>query len=108
MNFLSLALPLTSLGLGIVFGMMITRTDFVRALFSEKGDVSWGRVGSFIMLNFLIIWVNYAIFTEPSPLAVLKELPWTAFALFLGALYGISKAGETIQNLKKDANDTKI
>ncbi len=74
---------------------------FIRQLFDPKGDVSWGRFGSFVALLFLTMWINYAVFAEQSPLQVLKELPWTSFAAWISALYLIGKTNETVQG-KKD------
>jgi hypothetical protein len=66
---------------------------FLRQLFSESGVASFSRIGAFIALVFACIWVTYVVWHSGN----LPGLDGLAF--FIGTLYGLGKAGETVQRV---------
>jgi hypothetical protein len=64
--------------------------NWFQQIFSEVGSASFGRVGSFIALLFACGWISYVVYTT----RVIP--PLTDVALFIGTLYGLSKAGSVI------------
>ncbi len=68
-------------------------TDFLLKLFSESGQASFSRVGSFLALLFSCAWVSFLVWKT-------RALPsLEGLTLFIATLYGLGKAGETIQRL---------
>ncbi len=67
---------------------------FIRQLFSESGEASFSRAGSFIALLASAAWVSYVVVTTHA----LPDL--SSVTLFISALYGLGKAGETLQRMK--------
>ncbi len=66
---------------------------FLRQLFSESGEASYSRVGSFLALVFTILWVTYLVWKN-------RALPpLEGLALLIGTPYGLGKAGETVQRV---------
>lgn len=68
-------------------------TRYLRQLFSESGAASFSRVGAFIALVFACVWVSYIV-RRTAALPSLEGL-----TLFIGTLYGLGKAGETVQRV---------
>ena len=68
-------------------------TQFIKQLFSESGEASFSRVGSFLALVCACFWVSYIVWRTRA-LPALEGL-----ALFIAALYGLGKAGETVQRM---------
>jgi hypothetical protein len=67
--------------------------DFLRQLFSESGVASFSRTGAFIALIFSCLWVTYVVWHNGS-------LPGLdGLSIFIGTLYGLGKAGETVQQV---------
>lgn len=65
--------------------------QFIRQLFSESGEASFSRTGSFVALVLSCIWVTFVVWTT-------RRLPDLGNpSLFIGTLYGLGKAGETVQ-----------
>ncbi len=78
---------------------------FFQQLFSESGAASFSRVGATVALLFACVWVSYIVWTTDA-LPALEGL-----TLFIAALYGLGKAGETVQrvlgNQKLEVRDLK-
>jgi len=66
---------------------------FLQELFSESGMASFSRVGSFIALVSACVWISRIVWKTDS-LPALEGL-----ALFIASLYGLGKAGETVQRI---------
>ena len=66
-------------------------TKFFQQLFSESGEASFARLGAFVALVFACGWVSYLVLHTH----VLPSLE--GLTLFVGALYGLGKANETLQ-----------
>jgi len=64
---------------------------FIHELFSESGTASYSRVGSFLALVFACLWTSYIVW-QTRALPSLEGL-----TLFIASLYGLGKAGETVQ-----------
>jgi len=71
---------------------------FFQELFSESGAASFSRVGTFIALVGACAWVSRIVW-KTGALPGLEGL-----TLFIATLYGLGKAGETVQQVfgKKD------
>lgn len=67
---------------------------FLKELFSDSGKVSFGRVSSSIALICSCCWVSYVVYKT----VAIPELG--GVALFIGTLYALSKAGETVKAIK--------
>ena len=67
--------------------------QFVHDLFSESGTASFSRVGTFIMLLSACAWVSRIVW-KTGALPGLEGL-----TLFIATLYGLGKAGETVQHV---------
>jgi hypothetical protein len=65
--------------------------QFLHELFSESGRASFSRVGTFLALASSCVWIS-AIVWRTSALPDLGSLTF-----FIGTLYGLGKAGETVQ-----------
>ena len=66
---------------------------FLQQLFSESGEASFSRAGAFLALMFGCIWVSWIVWRTAS-------LPSLESLTFFGAsLYGLGKAGETLQRI---------
>lgn len=64
---------------------------FLHQLFSESGEASFSRIGAFLALLFACLWVTYLVWqTRSLP-------PLEGLTIFIASLYGLGKAGETIQ-----------
>jgi MFS superfamily sulfate permease-like transporter len=71
-------------------------SGIILSLFSASPALSFGRLASFIALVACLVWDTLYLFWSkklPDPTQYLAQ---TGFIL---ALYGVSKAGETIQKL---------
>jgi len=66
---------------------------FVQQLFSESGEASFSRAGAFLALVFACIWVSHIVWRTGS----LPSLEGLTF--FIASLYGLGKAGETLQRV---------
>lgn len=78
--------------LGVGLSVLLGKIQFLNDLFSEKGTASFGRVGAFIALIASIVWVSWVVYQE-------KKIPELGgVALFIGTLYGLSKAGQVVQS----------
>jgi hypothetical protein len=66
---------------------------FLKELFSDDSRASFGRVGSFIVLLFACAWVSRIVW-RTGALPGLDGL-----TLLIASLYGLGKAGETIQRI---------
>jgi len=64
---------------------------FLQQLFSESGEASFSRLGSFLALVFGCAWVSRIVWK----MGTLPSLEGLAF--FIAALYGLGKASETVQ-----------
>ena len=64
---------------------------FLQQLFSESGEASFSRLGSFLALVFACVWVSRIVWKT----GTLPSLEGLAF--FIASLYGLGKAGETVQ-----------
>ena len=70
---------------------------FLKNLFSESGEVSFGRIGAYHALVAALVWVSYVVFTTK----VIPDLG--GISLFIGTLYGLSKG---LGAIKRDGNET--
>ncbi len=71
---------------------------FLIQLFSEAGTASFSRVGTFLALVSSCAWVSTIVW-RTSALPSLEGLTF-----FIATLYGLGKAGETVQRaLKRSA-----
>jgi hypothetical protein len=68
---------------------------FFHQLFSESGEASFSRIGSCLALFFSCAWISYIVWKTRA----LPELEGLTF--FIDTLYGLGKAGETLQRLSK-------
>lgn len=67
--------------------------DYLRHLFSDSGAASFSRTGSFLALGAGCAWVTKIVWAT-------HQLPnLEGIVLFVSALYGLGKAGETIQRV---------
>lgn len=66
---------------------------FLHQLFSESGEASFSRVGAFVALLFACAWITYIV----KRTAALPGLEGLTF--FIATLYGLGKAGETVQRI---------
>lgn len=67
--------------------------NFLRQLFSESGEASFSRTGSFVALGASCAWVTQIVWTT-------HQLPsLEGLTLFISTLYGLGKAGETVQRV---------
>jgi hypothetical protein len=67
--------------------------NFFRQLLSESGEASFSRTGSFVALAAACGWVTQIVWTT-------HQLPsLEGLTLFISTLYGLGKAGETVQRL---------
>ena len=69
--------------------------NFLHQLFSESGEASFSRLGSFLALLFGCAWVSFIVWKT----GALPDLE--GLALFIASLYGLGKAGETLQRVLK-------
>ncbi len=66
---------------------------FLRQLFSESGEASFGRVASCVALTCSCLWVSYIVWRT-------RALPGLeGIAVFISSFYGLGKAGETVQRV---------
>ncbi|MFB3921586.1 MAG: hypothetical protein ACE145_07680 [Terriglobia bacterium] len=70
-------------------------TNFFQQLFSESGTASFSRVGTFITLLCACAWVTRIVWKT----GALPGLEGLTF--FIVSLYGLGKAGETVQRLTR-------
>jgi len=69
--------------------------NFLHQLFSESGEASFSRLGSFLALMFACGWVTYIVCRT-------RALPGLdSLTIFIASLYGLGKAGETVQRVLK-------
>jgi hypothetical protein len=64
--------------------------NFLQGLFSESGQASFSRVGTFVALISACIWVSRIVWKT----GALPGLEGLTF--FIASLYGLGKVGETI------------
>jgi len=67
--------------------------QFLKELFSESGQASFSRVGTFVALVCSCAWVSRIVWRT----GALPGLEGLTF--FIAALYGLGKAGETVQRV---------
>lgn len=73
---------------------------FFKQLFSESGAASWSRFGSFLALVGCLTWDScYVYWTHKLPDSLYEQ------ACFIGALYGLGKAGQTVQSFSPRAGE---
>jgi hypothetical protein len=66
---------------------------FLRQIFSESGEASFSRLSSFLALAAACTWVTKIVWTT-------HQLPHLeGLVLFISTLYGLGKAGETVQRV---------
>lgn len=68
--------------------------EWIKNMFSSNSTASFGRVGSLIALLSSIVWVSWVVYNKQA----IPDLG--GVSLFIGTLYGLSKAGETMTNIK--------
>jgi hypothetical protein len=66
---------------------------FFHQLLSESGEASFSRAGAGCALIFAVLWVSYLVWRTGS----LPSLEGLTF--FIASLYGLGKAGETLQRV---------
>lgn len=66
---------------------------YLRQLFSESGEASFSRAGAFVALISACVWVSYLVWRT----GALPSLEGLTF--FIVGLYGLGKAGETVQRV---------
>jgi hypothetical protein len=72
---------------------------FIQQLFSESGQASFSRTGSFLALTAACAWVTEIVWTT-------HQLPnLQGLTLFIATLYGLGKAGETVQRVAGKKNE---
>ena len=69
---------------------------FVSHLFSESGEASFSRVGSFLALVFSLGWLTYIVWKTHAVPGL------DGLTLFIGTLYGVGKVGETVQRVMRE------
>jgi len=67
--------------------------NFLRELFSESGQASFSRVGTFLALISACVWVSRLVWKA----GALPDLGGLTF--FIASLYGLGKAGETVAKM---------
>ncbi len=67
--------------------------QFLNELFSESGTASFSRVGTCVALVSACVWVSRIVW-KTGALPALEGL-----TLFIATLYGLGKAGETVQSI---------
>lgn len=67
--------------------------DFLKKLFSETGEVSFGRVGAFLALIAAIVWISHVVIKTHALPAL------DGITLFVTSLFGVGKGSETIQKV---------
>jgi hypothetical protein len=66
---------------------------YLQELFSESGTASFSRVGTFMALLCACLWVSKIVWkTGALP-------PLESLTFFIATLYGLGKAGETMQRI---------
>lgn len=67
---------------------------FIHQLLSDSGQASFSRTGSCLALLCACAWISYIVWTT-------RALPGLdGLTVFIGTLYGLGKAGETVQRWK--------
>ena len=74
-------------------------TTFLKELFSDNNIASFSRIGSFIALLFACVWVSRIVW-RTGALPGLDGL-----TLLISSLYGLGKAGETLQRVLGAKNE---
>lgn len=77
--------------LGAGIAIALGKFEYLKDLFSEKSTASFGRVGAGVALVSTIGWVSWVVYKTNA----LPELG--GVSLFIGTLYGLSKAGSVAQ-----------
>ena len=72
---------------------------YLTELFSDNNGASFSRVGSFIVLLFACAWVSRIVW-RTGALPGLDGL-----TLLISSLYGLGKAGETLQRVMGARNE---
>ena len=72
---------------------------FLKELFSDNNTASFSRLGSFVALLFACIWVSRIVW-RTGGLPNLEGL-----TILISSLYGLGKAGETIQRVLGAKNE---
>lgn len=66
---------------------------FLQQLFSESGEASFSRVGTFLALTCSCAWVTRIVWAT-------NALPsLDGLTLFISSLYALGKAGQTVQRV---------
>jgi hypothetical protein len=74
-------------------GKKVQVKNFLSHLFSESGEASFSRVGSFLVLIFSLGWLTYIVWKT-------RAVPGLeGITLFVSSLYGLGKAGQTLQKV---------
>jgi hypothetical protein len=68
-------------------------TIYLKQLFSESGEASFSRVGSFLALICSLAWLSYIVWETHAVPSV------EGLTIFISSLYALGKAGETIQRV---------
>lgn len=76
---------------GLVLNLILGKIPYLKDLFSNSSKASFGRIGAFIALVASIVWVSWVVYHTN----VIPDLGGPS--LFIGTLYGLSKAGDTAQ-----------
>lgn len=86
--------------LGVAISIGLGRVQFIKDMFSESDKASFGRFGAFIALIASIGWVSWVVYNN-------KAIPdLGGVSLFIGTLYGLSKAGTVVQSFSNQGQDT--
>ncbi len=67
--------------------------NFLQHLFSDSSAASFSRAGAAVALAFACLWISYIVW-RTGALPNLESL-----TLFIASLYGLGKAGETVQRI---------
>lgn len=76
---------------GVAIAAALGKIQFLKDLFSESSTASFGRVGAGVALLASIFWVSWVVYKTNA----IPDLG--GVALFIGTLYGLSKAGSVAQ-----------
>ena len=76
---------------GVGIAIYVGKVTFLKDLFSESSTASFGRVGAGVALVSSIGWVSWVVYKSNA----IPDLG--GVSLFIGTLYGLSKAGSVAQ-----------
>lgn len=72
---------------------------FIKNLFSESGEASFGRFGAFLALLASISWVSWVVYKN----SAIPDLG--GVSLFIGTLYGLSKGLSALKGGNANATE---